>query len=32
MMKVTVLRELENGNYAVNYNLDGADSGNGEVT
>ena len=32
MMKVTVLRELENGNYEVNYNLDGADLGNGEVT
>ena len=32
MMKVTVLREMENGNYEVNYNLDGTDLGNGEVT
>ena len=32
MMKVTVLNELENGNYEVNYNLDGENLGNGEMS
>ena len=32
MMKVTVLNELENGNYEVNFNLDGEDLGNREMS
>ena len=32
MMKITVLEKLENGNYEVNFNLDGEDLGNREVT
>lgn len=32
MMKVTVLKDLENGNYLVNFNLDNEDLGNREVS
>lgn len=32
MLKLTVKKELENGNYLVNFNLDGEDLGNREVT
>lgn len=32
MMKITVLKKLENGNYEVNFNLDSEDLGNREVT
>ena len=31
-MKITVLKDLENGNYEVNFNLDGEDLGNREVS
>lgn len=32
MMKITVLEKLENGEYEVNFNLDGEDLGNRTVT
>lgn len=32
MLKLTVLEQLENGNYLVNFNLDEEDLGNREVT
>ena len=32
MMKLTVLEQLDNGNYLVNFNLDNEDLGNREVT
>lgn len=32
MLKLTVLEQLENGNYLVNFNLDNEDLGNREVT
>ena len=32
MMKLTVLKEMENGNYEVNFKLDGEDLGNREMT
>jgi hypothetical protein len=32
MMRITVLKDLENGNYKVNFNLDGEDLGNREVS
>lgn len=32
MLKLTVLEQLDNGNYLVNFNLDGEDLGNREVS
>lgn len=32
MMKITVLKEMENGNYEVNFNLDGENLGNREMS